>query len=69
VLDEMLRKDGTVAAVTHGGFIRRAVFDILGFPEERAWPFGIANCSITEIVMDRAGNRGVHRLNDACHLD
>jgi probable phosphoglycerate mutase len=68
-LQAMLALDATMIAVTHGGVIGSIAAEVLGMAPERAWPFSIQNCSITEVVSDERGRLALRRLNDTCHLD
>ena len=68
-LQAILALDATIVAVTHGGVIGSIAAGVLGIAPERAWPFSIHNCSITEVVSDHGGSLALRRLDDTCHLD
>ena len=59
----------TIAAVAHGGVISAVCYQVLGMDRARRGSFETANCSITEVALDRAGHMVLTRQNDTCHLD
>jgi 2,3-bisphosphoglycerate-dependent phosphoglycerate mutase len=62
-----LPESGTVAAFSHGGTIRSAVYDVVGRPEDGAWRLRIDNTSITRLRFDEGGVTLV-TVNDHAHL-
>ena len=68
VLDALRDTEHTVVAVAHGGVIGALCYAALGLDYSRPGKFRVGNCSITEIIRDRAGRFVVHRVNDNCHL-
>ena len=56
-------------AVAHGGVITALCYAVAGLNPRRPGLFEIANCAITEIVLDRGGRRAIARHNDTCHLE
>jgi len=71
VLEALRSRDETVLAVAHGGVNQALCRLTLGL-EVGAFgrgAFSVANCSITEIVRDRAGGLVLLRHNDVCHLE
>jgi broad specificity phosphatase PhoE len=58
---------GRVAAFSHGGTIRSALYGVLGRPTDRAWRMLIDNTSITRIRFDARGATLV-TVNDHAHL-
>ncbi len=69
VLEAWAESRQTVVAVAHGGVINAICYAVAGIDHMRPGLFEIANCAITEIVLDRAGRRLIARHNDTCHLD
>lgn len=67
-LDQLAEAGGTTIAVAHGGVISSLCHLAVGIDVNRPGAFHVANCSITEIVRDRAGRLVVARHNDTCHL-
>lgn len=67
-LAKLREREGTVAAVAHGGVINAICIQVLGIPPHRRGVFSVHNCSITEIVTDRTGSFLIQRQNDTCHL-
>lgn len=66
---EILRDSGqTVVAVAHGGVIGAFCYTALGLDYRLPGMFEVANCSITEIRLDRSGRLVLQRHNDTCHL-
>lgn len=66
---EVLRESGqTVVAVAHGGVIGAFCYTALGLDYRLPGMFEVANCSITEIRLDRSGRLVLQRHNDTCHL-
>ncbi|MCZ2108183.1 MAG: histidine phosphatase family protein [Dehalococcoidia bacterium] len=59
----------TVVAVAHGGVVNAICGIVLGLDIRRPGVFQVANCSLTELVTDRAGRLVLRRHNDVCHLD
>jgi broad specificity phosphatase PhoE len=62
-----------IAVVSHGGPIALFCQSVLGLPYQRAMPFAIDNCSLTQIEVEDepSGTRPRARLvglNDTCHL-
>lgn len=62
-----LPAEGRVAAFTHGGLVRSALYGTVGRPDGRAWGFAIENTGITRL---RFGPERVTLLtvNDHAHL-
>jgi broad specificity phosphatase PhoE len=56
-----------VAAFSHGGTIRSALYGILGRPTPGAWRVDIDNTSITRLRFDRRGTTVV-TINDHAHI-
>ena len=52
VLDRAASVDGTVVAVSHGGFIRALVTEVLGAPSSAAWGLQLAPASVTMLTGD-----------------
>ncbi|AXV07279.1 Phosphoglycerate mutase [Euzebya pacifica] len=52
VLDRAASVDGTVVAVSHGGFIRALVTEVLGAPSRAAWGLQLAPASVTMLTGD-----------------
>jgi broad specificity phosphatase PhoE len=69
VLDAWAESKQTVVAVAHGGVITALCYAVAGLNPRRPGLFEIANCAITEIVLDRGGRRAIARHNDTCHLE
>ncbi len=67
-LDDLAEAGGTTVAVAHGGVISSLCHLVVGMDVNRPGAFHVANCSLTEIVRDRAGRLVVARHNDTCHL-
>ncbi len=67
-LDDLSRGGGTTVAVAHGGVISSLCHLVVGIGVNRPGAFHVANCSLTEIIRDRAGRLVVARHNDTCHL-
>ncbi|HET7737644.1 MAG TPA: histidine phosphatase family protein [Tepidiformaceae bacterium] len=67
-LDRSREQDGTTVAVAHGGVIGALCYAALGVDYTRPGIFQSANCSLTEITLDRGGRYVLARHNDTCHL-
>jgi broad specificity phosphatase PhoE len=62
-----LPKEGRVAALSHGGTIRSALFYVTGTPKKRAWDARFGNTGITRL---RLGERPILlSQNDTAHLE
>jgi broad specificity phosphatase PhoE len=59
----------TIVAVAHGGVVSAVCYQVLGMDRARRGAFETANCSITEVGLDRAGHLVLLSQNDTCHLD
>jgi broad specificity phosphatase PhoE len=68
-LGELGAMGGTTVAVAHGGVISSLCHIVVGLDTHRPGAFHVANCSITEVVRDRAGRLVLARHNDTCHLE
>lgn len=55
-------------AVAHGGVISALCYLVLGMDHSRPGVFQVANCSLTELTLDRTGRPVITRHNDVCHL-
>ena len=62
-----LPASGRVAAFSHGGTIRSALYGVLGRPNGGAWRLAIDNTSITRLRFDARGVTLV-TMNDHAHL-
>ena len=62
VLGRAAQAGGVTVAVTHGGFIKAALLEVLGLPAAALWRFDAAPCSVTELHPAAEGWRIV-RLN------
>ena len=62
-----LPQSGTVAAFSHGGTIRSALYGVVGRPQDGAWRLRIDNTSITRLRFDARGVTLV-TVNDHAHL-
>ncbi|MGK2966117.1 MAG: histidine phosphatase family protein [Tepidiformaceae bacterium] len=60
--------DGSTVAVAHGGVIGALCYAALSVDYTRPGIFQSANCSLTEITLDRGGRYVLARHNDTCHL-
>lgn len=60
---------GTTVAVAHGGVVGAMCQIVVGLGPKHRGLFEAANCSVTEIVLDRGGRLVISRHNDTCHLD
>jgi broad specificity phosphatase PhoE len=69
VLDAWAESKQTVVAVAHGGVITAICYAVAGVDPHRPGLFEIANCALTEVVLDRAGRKAIARHNDTCHLE
>jgi len=70
VLDSLRAREGTTVVVAHGGVIGLLCSMVVtGSDVGRPGIFRVGNCSITEVVEDRAGRLVLARHNDACHLE
>ena len=69
VLDEWAESKQTVVAVAHGGVITAVCYAVAGIDPQRPGLFEIANCAVTEVLLDRAGRKMLARHNDTCHLE
>jgi broad specificity phosphatase PhoE len=67
-LGEFSGMEGTTVAVAHGGVISSLCHIVIGLDIHRPGAFHVGNCSITEVVRDRAGRFVLARHNDTCHL-
>jgi broad specificity phosphatase PhoE len=67
-LEHLRTLEGTTIAVAHGGVISAMCHMVVGLDLHRPGIFQAGNCSITEIVRDRAGRLVFARHNDMCHL-
>ncbi len=66
---DLFRDSGqTVVAVAHGGVIGALCYAALGLDYRLPGMFEVANCSITEITVDRSGRLVLQHHNDTCHL-
>lgn len=63
-----LPREGRVAAFTHGGLIRCALWRVTGPPQRREWTVMLDNCSITRIGW-RAERMVLMAVNDCAHLE
>lgn len=52
VLEGAAAVDGTVVAVSHGGFVRALVTEVLGAPSSAAWGLQLAPASVTVLTGD-----------------
>ena len=68
VLDSWAQSKQTVLAVAHGGVVNAVCYAVTGIDPKRPGLFEIANCAVTEVVLDRAGRRAIALHNDTCHL-
>jgi len=68
-LESVQEKPGVTAAVAHGGVISAICHMVVGLDLQRPGSFQVGNCSITEVVKDRAGRLVLQRHNDVCHLE
>jgi len=62
-----LPASGRVAAFSHGGTIRSALYGVLGRPANGAWRLAIDNTSVTRLHIDERGVTVV-TVNDHAHL-
>lgn len=69
VLDGLAGRDQTIVAVAHGGVVGAICQIVVGLDSSRRGAFEAANCSITEVGVDRMGRLVLLRQNDTCHLD
>lgn len=67
-LDFFQKLEGTTVAVAHGGVISALCQMVVGLDLNRPGIFQVGNCSLTEMVSDRAGRLALTRQNDTCHL-
>ena len=63
-----LPEHGRVAAFSHGGTIRSALYGVLGRPQPGVWRLEVHNTSITRLGFDARGVT-LLTLNDHAHLD
>jgi broad specificity phosphatase PhoE len=63
-----LPSDGTIAAVTHGGVARAALFIIVGYPKSYEWNVRVDNTSITRLNIFPK-QKVLITFNDAAHLE
>lgn len=68
-MGRMRELEGTYIAVAHGGVISAICHMVVGKDLHRPGIFQVGNCSLTEVVRDRAGRLVLARHNDMCHLD
>jgi broad specificity phosphatase PhoE len=52
VLERAVALGGTTVAVTHGGFVKAAVVEVLGLPASGVWSLEVAPGSVTELCHD-----------------
>jgi broad specificity phosphatase PhoE len=62
-----LPSSGRVAAFTHGGAIRGALYTFTGPPERAAWRFQVDTGSVTRLLLSPRG-AVVQAVNDTVHL-
>lgn len=67
-LSHLTSQTGTLVVVAHGGIINAVCARVLGIPPARRGVFQVANCSISEVMVDPKGPLVLHRHNDVCHL-
>lgn len=67
-LERMREANGDVIAVAHGGVLNAICHIVLGIDHRRPGVFRVENCSISEVITDRAGRFVLARHNDTCHL-
>ena len=63
-----LPPSGRVAAFSHGGTIRSALYAVVGRPNGAAWRVAIGNTAITRLRFDERGVTVVS-VNDEAHLE
>jgi broad specificity phosphatase PhoE len=63
-----LPERGRIAAFSHGGTIRSALYGVLGRPTPGAWRVDIDNTSITRLRFDRRGGVTLVTINDHAHI-
>ena len=63
-----LPHDGRVAAVSHGGTIRCAIYGAMGRPPRGSWQLELDNTGITRVRFDERGVKLV-AVNDHAHLE
>ncbi len=68
VTRDLLDREGTIVAVSHGGFISNLCRRIVGAHPDRTRLFRVWNCSITEATIGRGGELVLHRFNQIDHL-
>ena len=68
-LEHLQELEGTTIAVAHGGVISAFCHIVIGLDLNRPGAFQVGNCSITEIIRDRAGRLVLRQHNDMCHLE
>lgn len=59
---------GRVAAFSHGGTIRSALYGVIGLPAQQAWRVEIDNTSVTRLRFDDRGAT-LLSVNDRAHLE
>ncbi len=64
---EGLPKEGRVAAVTHGGTLRSALFYVTGAPKNREWNALFGNTGITRLRLGE--KKTLLTQNDTAHLE
>jgi broad specificity phosphatase PhoE len=57
-----------VAAFSHGGTIRSALYGVTGLPAQQAWRVEIDNTSVTRLRFDDRGAT-LLSVNDRAHLE
>lgn len=65
---DLLGRDGTIVAVSHGGFISNLCRRIVGAHPDRTRLFRVWNCSITEVIIGRGGDMVLNRFNQRDHM-
>jgi broad specificity phosphatase PhoE len=68
VLESLQGPEKTIVAVAHGGVVSAVCAIVLGIEQQRPGVFQVGNCSLTELVTDRAGRLVLQSHNDTCHL-
>ena len=68
VVSDLLKMEGTVIAVSHGGFISNLCRQVVGAGSEQLRLFRVRNCSVTEVLAGRRDGMVLNRFNDGNHL-
>lgn len=55
VLQRAIAEGGTTIAVTHGGFIKAALLEVLALPDTAVWRIDAAPCSVSELTCSVPG--------------